>query len=157
MFVYSVNSKQIKMAVLILVIALMAVALLFITKNSIEASENVSLNVSASNAEERIAYLSQFGWSVEEEPCVVKEIIIPAEFDDVYEQYNNIQKEQGFDLSQYCSKRVKKWTYIVTNYSGYEGKNCIRATILVLDGKVIGGDVCSVEIDGFMHGFVKPQ
>ena len=84
-----------------------------------------------------------------------KEIIIPAEFDDVYEKYNAIQKEQGFDLTAYCSKRVKKWTYKVTNYPNYEGSDCIRATLLVFDGKVIGGDVCSVELDGFMHGFVK--
>ena len=92
---------------------------------------------------------------MEEEPLEVKEIIIPAEFDDVYEKYNDIQKEQGFDLTAYCSKRVKKWTYKVTNYPNYEGSDCIRATLLVFDGKVIGGDVCSVELDGFMHGFVN--
>ena len=43
------------------------------------------------------------------------------------------------------------------NYPGYENKDgVIRANILVYDGRVIGGDVCSVELDGFMHGFEKP-
>ena len=121
----------------------------------ISAAKTGELSLKASTAEERIAFLSQYGWSVEEEPLEVKEIIIPAEFDDVYEKYNAIQKEQGFDLTAYCSKRVKKWTYKVTNYPNYEGSDCIRATLLVFDGKVIGGDVCSVELDGFMHGFVK--
>lgn len=157
MFVYSVNKRQLKMVALVLLVVVMAIVLVFLTKNSIEASKNNEVNLNASNAQERIAYLSQFGWSVNEEPAEVKEIIIPAEFDAVYENYNQIQKDQGFDLTQFCSKRVKKWTYIVTNYSGYENSNCIRATLLIYDGKVIGGDICSVELDGFMHGFVKPS
>lgn len=58
-------------------------------------------------------------------------------------------------MSLYAAKRVKRWTYRVTNYPGYEDKSCIQATLLVYDGQVIGGDVCSVELEGFMHGFVK--
>ncbi len=155
MFVYSVNKRQIKLAVIIAVLAVMCVILGVLTKQSIETAVSNEMNQSAGNAEQRIAYLAQFGWSVDEEPVEVKEIIIPAEFDDVYENYNSIQKQQGFDLSQYCSKRVKKWTYTVTNYPGYENKTCIRATLLIHDGKVIGGDICSVELDGFMHGFIN--
>lgn len=155
MFVYSVNKRQIKLAVIVAVLAVMCVILAVLTKQSIETAALNEMNQTAGNAEQRIAYLAQFGWSVDEEPVEVKEIIIPAEFDDVYENYNSIQKQQGFDLSQYCSKRVKKWTYTVTNYPGYENKTCIRATLLILDGKVIGGDICSVELDGFMHGFIK--
>ena len=33
----------------------------------------------------------------------------------------------------------------------------IRANLLVYDGVVIGGDVCSVALDGFMHGFERPD
>ncbi|MFR6299052.1 MAG: DUF4830 domain-containing protein [Acutalibacteraceae bacterium] len=111
----------------------------------------------AASSEDRIAYLSQFGWSVKEDPVEVCEVIIPAEFDDVYEKYNELQKEQGFDLSLYASKRVKRWTYEITNYTGYENTGFIHANILVYDGKVIGGDVCSTELNGFMHGFAKPD
>lgn len=157
MFVYSVNKRQIRFATVILLLILMCLVLLVLTKKSVETAKANEFNLRASNAEERIAYLSQFGWSVKEEPCEVKEVIIPAEFDDVYENYNKIQLEQGFDLKKYCSKRVKKWTYIVTNYPGYEDSECIRATLLIYDGNVIGGDICSVELNGFMHSFVKPQ
>ena len=155
MFVYSVNRRQLKFLGVILCLLAMGIILAFLTKDSISAAKTGELSLKAATAEERIAFLSQYGWSVEEEPLEVKEIIIPAEFDDVYEKYNAIQKEQGCDLTAYCSKRVKKWTYKVTNYPNYEGSDCIRATLLVFDGKVIGGDVCSVELDGFMHGFVK--
>ena len=41
----------------------------------------------------------------------------------------------------------------IENYPGQaEG---VRANILVYKNKVIGGDVCSVELDGFMHGFAQ--
>ena len=50
---------------------------------------------------------------------------------------------------------VKKWTYILTDYPGYEEKDCIRMNLLVYKGKVIGGDICSVELDGFMTGLQK--
>ena len=58
-------------------------------------------------------------------------------------------------MSVYAGKRVKRWIYRVTNYPRYENADCIQATLLIYDGQVIGGDVCSTEIDGFMHGFVK--
>lgn len=103
-----------------------------------------------------MAFVSQYGWEVNEEPVEVQEVIIPQEFDDTYTAYNEIQKAQGFDLTVYAGLRAKRWTYTVENYTGYENKDCIHVNILVYDGLVIGGDVCSVELDGFMHGFSKP-
>lgn len=155
MFVFSVHKRQIKLVILLLCIAAVAIAFFAVTKRGVEAAKEPTVNIRASTAEERIAYLSQFGWSVETDPVEVSEVIIPEPFDETYTNYNELQKQQGFDLSLYAAKRVKRWTYRVTNYPGYEGKDCIQATLLVYDGQVIGGDVCSVELDGFMHGFVK--
>ena len=56
-------------------------------------------------------------------------------------------------MTEFAGERAKCWTYTVKNYEGYENQECIHANILVYDGKVIGGDICSVELDGFMHGF----
>lgn len=155
MFVFSVHKRQIKMAVLVLCIAVVAVAFFVVSKQGVEAAKEAQMNVRAATAEERIAYLSQFGWSVEDDPIEVSEVIIPAAFDDTYTQYNELQKAQDFDLTVYAGKRVKRWIYRVTNYPGFENRDCIQATLLVFDGQIIGGDICSTEIDGFMHGFVK--
>ena len=104
--------------------------------------------------EERLQYLAQFGWSVHEEPVSVQEIFIPAQFGDVYNNYNAIQLAQGFDLLPYAGRSVKKWVYAVTNYPGYaQSEAYVQATLLVCQGIIIGGDICSVELDGFMHGF----
>ena len=103
--------------------------------------------------EQRISFLETFGWEVEGEEDEIVEVKIPQEFDDVFEKYNEIQKQQGCDLSKYAGKRCKRYTYVIENYPGQaEG---VRANILVYKNKVIGGDVCSVELDGFMHGFAQ--
>jgi len=109
----------------------------------------------ADGSSQRLEFLAQFGWQCEPEPLTVKEVIIPAKFNDVYTQYNDLQKQQGFDLQQYSGRRVKLWTYRVINYPG--GISDVVANLLVLDGSVIGGDISSSLLDGFMHGFDPAQ
>lgn len=155
MFVYSVQSKHIKALALGMFVVFTVISLMVLSRESKMTSNDGSLNLKASTHEDRMSFVSQFGWEVEEEPIEIKEIIIPTEFDDTYNAYNQIKKEQSFDLLEYAGERAKRWTYIVKNYEGYENKESIHINILVHDGIVIGGDVCSVELDGFMHGFSK--
>lgn len=112
-------------------------------------------SLSADGADQRLEFLSQFGWQCETEPVSVKEVIIPAKFNDVYTQYNDLQKEQGFDLQQYSGRRAKLWTYRVVNYPG--GVRDVVANLLIIDGSVIGGDISSSLQDGFSHGFDPSQ
>lgn len=99
---------------------------------------------------QRRAFLKQYGWELGEE-INRGSVRIPDEFDDVYTQYNEIQLKQGFDLRKYAGKEVERYQYPVTNYPGFP--DYIRANLLVFQGKIIGGDVSSVALDGFMHGF----
>ncbi len=54
-------------------------------------------------------------------------------------------------MTKYAGKRCKRYSYSVLNYP--EEPEDVRANILVYNGKIIGGDVCSLKLDGFMHGF----
>lgn len=153
MFVYSVKTKHLKVFLLVGFVLFTAVSLFILSNESQETSSNNDMFLMAETHEERMKFVSQFGWQVDEEPVQVKEIIIPTEADEVYTAYNDIQRSQGFDLTEFAGERAKCWTYTVKNYEGYENQECIQINILVYDGKVIGGDVCSVELDGFMHGF----
>lgn len=153
MFVYSVKSNQIKVLLLVGFVLFTAVSLFILSNESQETSSANDMVLSAETHKERMEFISQFGWKVDEEPAQVKEVIIPEEFDDVYTAYNDIQRSQGFDLTEFAGERAKCWTYTVKNYEGYENQECIQINIMVYDGQVIGGDVCSVELDGFMHGF----
>lgn len=112
-------------------------------------SKNQSESIST---DDKIAFLSKFGWEVDPNPIEIFELIIPFEFNDTYTNYNDMQKQQGFDLSKYKGKCCKRFVYSIKNYPN---SNKVRANILTFDGKIIGGDISSVEINGFMHGFSK--
>jgi hypothetical protein len=155
MFVYSIKSRQIKLFLLIAFVVVTAISLFVLSRESTDVANNDKSNIKASTESERLSFISQFGWEVDEDPIEVCEVIIPTEFDETYTQYNEIQTKQGFDLKNYSGMRVKRWTYSVKNYPGYENKNYIRLNVLVYEGLVIGGDVSSIELEGFMHGFEK--
>ncbi|MEM1484810.1 DUF4830 domain-containing protein [Oscillospiraceae bacterium PP1C4] len=103
--------------------------------------------------EQRVAFLKSFGWEVEEQEEEILDVMIPKQIDDVYGNYNEIQKTQGCDLTKYAGKRCKRYSYVVLNHP--EDAENIRANVIVYNGKIIGGDVCSIKLDGFMQGFAK--
>ena len=107
---------------------------------------------SARTADERLKFLAQFGWVVEPDPIDVREVVIPAEFDDVYNSYNEIQKTLGFNLEKYKGRRVKKWEDAVINYP--EGVRNVKATLLIRDGAVIGGDISAGGNRQFVHSLL---
>lgn len=100
--------------------------------------------------EERVAFLQSFGWEVEAQAAETREVMIPAEFNDVYTAYNAMQQAQGFDLLPYAGQVCTQYKYRITNYPE---KTEVFATLLVYGRIVIGGDVAYAEVDGFMHGF----
>ena len=56
------------------------------------------------------------------------------------------------DLEPYHGKRVKCWSYRIDNYPGEDD---VLAHLYVYNDKIIGGDICSTKLDGFMHGLTK--
>ncbi len=159
MYVFSLSAKRFKKFLLgfsaIFVVLGIVLVVLFQCKSSISQENTVTVNNSAANIDELLVFISGFGWEVNPTPDEIREIIIPVEFDDVYKKYNEIQLSQGYDLAGYAGKRAKNWTFSVVNYPGLENEEYIKINVLTYEGEVIGGDVCSVKLDGFMHGFVK--
>ena len=87
--------------------------------------------------------LINMGYSCGPEPAEVVELTIPEEWDAVYERYNALQLEGGYDLRPYKGCGCTRYTYL------FEDLNA-RGNILVHNGVVIGGDVCSITLDGIM-------
>lgn len=100
--------------------------------------------------EERVAFLESFGWQVQTEPTETREVMIPSQFNDVYTAYNVMQQAQGFDLKPYAGEICTQYLYKVENYPD---ETEVYATLLVYGDQIIGGDVASSQVDGFMHGF----
>ena len=104
--------------------------------------------------QDRIDYLAAYGWQVSEEPLATQELLIPAEMDESYDEYLALQSQQGFDLKKYAGKRVKRYTYEITNYPS--GETGVQVNLLICKNTVIGGEVLSPQLDGFLHGLAMP-
>ncbi len=157
LFVVSVSSRKFKKIGIVVVAVMLVMGVVTIYSCFSDTNNSINKSTATNNVVEGASgildFISSFGWEVINEPDDVREVIIPVEFDDVYKNYNEIQISQGYDLEKYAGERVKKWSFTITNYPEYEECDYIKINILVFEGKVIGGDVCSVKLDGFMHGF----
>ena len=158
MFVYSLRASTLKFfAVICVALATLITLIAFIpvaASDDRATVENMDIDYSGIKTnDDRIKFLSQFGWTVKPEAIESIEVTIPDEFDKIFTVYNEIQKQQGLDLTKYKNKKVTRYTYEITNYDGYDGT--VYANILVYRNKVIGGDVCSADVKGFIHGFQK--
>ena len=155
MFIRTVRAWRIKLFLMLaLSAALVAVLILCIpvqAVTAVSASDGSRVYTVVKSNEDRVNFLRRFGWEVETEPCETVNVTVPEVFDGIFEGYNKLQNEQGLDLSRYRRKTVTRYTYTVTNYPDYDG--VVYATLLVYRGRVIGGDICSAEADGFIHGF----
>lgn len=109
------------------------------------------LFASGAENETNIQFLKECGWSVENKCIETAEITIPDPFDLVYESYNNMQIRSGFDLSPYKGRKGIRYTYRVVNYPLKMNEE-IRANVICIDGNPVGGDICTVSANGFMHG-----
>ncbi len=160
MFVYTCRAGTIRFfAVIALAVAALAALVIFVPAyqpvsagaDSSDEAVRISYDRIKTN-EDRVKFLSQFGYEVSEDPIETVEITLPEKFDKVYAGYNELQKAQGLDLSKYRRKTVMRYTYEVKNYDGYNGGK-VLANVIVYRGRVIGGDVCSADPQGFVHGF----
>ncbi len=111
------------------------------------------------STDDAAGFLGQFGWVVDAGSAESVTVTIPEEFDKVFAGYNEMQKAQGLDLSKYKKKELTRYTFKVTNYGNRDGKPYtlpVYANVLVYRNRVVGGDICSADVKGFIHGFEKP-
>ena len=144
MFVISVKSSKIKVILfaIFMLLVLVASVLFFAERKNSSATTEGAISIRASDEKQRTQFLSQFGWDFDTEPVQVEEIIIPEEFDETYENYNELQKKQGFNLEDYKGANAKKWTYNINNFPDYENKkDYVQANIIVYNGNVIAADI----------------
>jgi len=151
-------SKTKLIAVVCILAAILCVAVVLLKgggeSGGADSAENAVANSDITTNERRIEYLAAYGWEVNADPVETQEVMIPEEMNEVFEKYNELQRSQGFDLSRFAGRQVKRYVYEVTNYEG--AAEPVYATLLIYKGSVIGGDVTSTAGDGLMHGFAKP-
>lgn len=144
-----VNFK--KIAVIAAAVAGLILAIVLMFRGGSDASETVASTVSGNDG--RIAFLKEMGWDVTETPVQSGQVRIPNEPKEVFDRYNALQKNQGYDLSQYAGKTVMRYVYQVNNYPGTTEP--VYATLLVYKDKIIGGDVTDTSAKGQIQGLQK--
>ena len=155
MFIYSVRGSTVKFFALIsATLILLGSIFIFGGARAVEASVGVDIRLDGIKTnEDRLEFINKFGVEVAGEARESETFAVPEKFDRVLSLYNEIQKEQGLNLSKFKNKEVTRYTFTVTNYEGYEGT--VWANVLVYRNRVIGGDLCSADVTGFVHGFEK--
>ncbi|MCQ2441500.1 MAG: DUF4830 domain-containing protein [Oscillospiraceae bacterium] len=99
----------------------------------------------------RMAYLQELGWQVTKER--EDSVLLPAVFDSSYSDYLTIQEQCGFDLRPLAGENVTRYSYDILNYpTGEEG---VLLDLLVWNGQIVGGDVRTGDLDGFMKSLKR--
>lgn len=131
------------------IIAVIAVIALLLSGSSVSTG---GANTITSN-DDRVQFLTSFGWEVVTSPAETGQVRIPAETSEVFSRYNSLQKSQGYDLSAYQGKTVMRYVYKIKNYPG--ATDPVYATILISSNQVIGGDITDTSATGVVQGFKK--
>lgn len=145
-----ITTRVTKTKVLLLILIIL-IPICFYFAVSADKQSKPQYNVNGATTVDRIDFLEQFGWQCDENSETEKSTVIPAVFDEVYAPYNEIQKAQHFNLEDYKGKTVTLFNIKITNYP--ENSEYVYASLLVYEGNIIGGDVHSTALNGFMHGF----
>ena len=132
---------------------LIVFSLMLILRNAPGKQVGAVTYTQASDPDVLRSFLYSYGWETDPAPVEVSEVTVPRQFGSVWSAYNRIQLLQGYDLSRYKDKRVQKYVYTIRNYPGTAADGSVRATLFVYNDTVIGGDIGSVSLRGFMHGF----
>ena len=103
----------------------------------------------------RVAFADSINCEIKEECISSKVTQIPSKFDETYKNYNEIQRKAGFDLEKYKGCKMTVYSYPVLKFRDFTAKDGAVLNLLVIDGKIVGGDVSSVAIDGKMYPVSK--
>ena len=128
-------SRKINIIAVVILFSILTVWLI------IEAS-----NAPVGDAAKAVRHLQTLGCNVDENPSDHVQLDIPLEFDDVYEKYNDLQKQAGYNLWYYRGRRCERYTFAIINAEQAD----TFANVIIYKGKIIGGDIMTAALDGVM-------
>jgi hypothetical protein len=158
MFIYTAKLTRKKLAIGIGAVGALLIGIIFLLSSGGRGTEASASAIPSpkgiKTAEARLEYLAAYGWTAKADTEECQEVVIPKEFDSTFEEYNTLQKEQGFDLSKYKGKRVIRYIYEIEGHPS--GRAPVYASMLIYKNTVVGGDLQNPSPDGFIQGFELP-
>ncbi len=145
-----ISKKKLLCSAIILCTVIIGGIGIFQSTLDVEATQGILTTAKIKTAEERVEFLSELGLTVEPVPLEVLNVVIPQEFDEVYTAYNELQKDCGYNLEKYKGKEVELFKFRVLDHPS--GELEVYVNLLIYKNKVIGGDISSAKLDGFVTG-----
>ncbi len=102
-----------------------------------------------SDTQDRIDYIAGLGWTVVPDSEEASTVPVPDCGEDYMAEYNELMRRGGFDLAAYEGKTVERYSYRLADYPDCDQTVCL--ILYVYRGRVIGGDIHTAALDGFMH------
>ena len=152
MFVMTAKVDKKKIAIVVAAIVVVIAALVLLLSGGESAPTSAPTNVV--NNDDRVNFLTGFGWEVTTSPVESNQVRIPDNTSEVFERYNRLQKSQGYDLSNYAGTTVMRYVYKINNYPG--ATEPVYATLLICKNQIIGGDITDTSAKGVIRGFKMP-
>ena len=143
----TVEQKRKKAFRLVLTAAVLVLALLLLT-----AWRGGEKN--ADSADARLSFIHELGWELTNAPEKRQDVKIPDCSEGSMADYNALMQAEGYDLAPYAGKTVQQYSYEIANYPGYTQTGYL--TLYVSEGRVIGGDIHTAALNGFMHA-LRPR
>ena len=135
---------------IIIVMAVIVTAAVIVRGTPDGANCGMQSVINVSTPEGRQKYLENLGWEIDPASEKRTDIVLPKSFGSVMSEYNDLQKHQGFNMEAFAGLSCTQYTYLVKNYP-QSGTGSVLATLYVRGRQVIGGDIHSASVSGFMH------
>ena len=136
----SVRLKNIRLTILSLigVLLFVTICLVALRGQSADAMEVNGERISLHAEEEADVeqFLTSCGYS-SIEFLFQTEVIVPKNWNAIYTEYNELQRQQGFDLVPYKGETVEEYVYFVND--------TLNATVLVSEQKIIAAHVANCD------------
>ena len=150
MFICSVKATTLRFVsiVVLSVTVLVGMTVFYASEEPVLSGTDVRYDGIVSETDRR-EFLSALGYRATGDAKSTVEYALPATLDTVLLSYNELQKEQGFDLSRYTGKTLTRYTY---ELEGGEGEAKTYANLILYRDRIVAADLM-----GEGGSFVKPM
>ena len=146
-------SKGKLIAALVLILAVVIATILICSKEPAAPRQELDTEqLTAVTNDDRIAFLTGFGWSVGVDPVSTRQVRIPTETSEVFDRYNQLQRSQGFDLTQYAGQTVDQYVYEILNYAAVPSASASSAASGFVSGQQVSQQTIATPGDSSADG-----
>lgn len=150
MFIWTTHFSRKKAVWTVIAMGIVMVVLILLSARTSNEMQD-SLPTLTDNSQ-RVEYIQSLGWEIVPEPLETLQFLLPPTLEEPYLSYNQLQLEQGFDLTDCCGKQLSRYTYTVKNYP--EHSDDVQLNLYVCENLPVAGDLTCPGEQGFQVAMI---